>query len=102
MAKKKTYRVICKTDLHHASCYPLFNRNTGIKVCETGLTLNEAQRALLEILNMTLEDKGYPTIKRWGKKTPNDGIDMFTYSDGTRAFTYDVFGYLIEEETNDD
>lgn len=102
MAKKKTYRIICKTDSYHANRYPAFNKHTGIKVCETGLSLQEAQRALLGILNMTLELNGYPTIKRWGKKTQNEIVDLFTYSDGTRAFTYDVFAYSIEEETDND
>lgn len=64
MAKRKTYRIICKTDLYHAQCYPAFNKNTGIKICKTGLSLKEAQRALLGILNMTLEMNGYPTLER--------------------------------------
>lgn len=101
MAKRKTYRIICKTDLYHAQCYPAFNKNTGIKICKTGLLLKEAQRALLGILNMTLEMNGYPTLERWGKKTQCEIIDMFNYSDGTRAFTYDVFAHSIEEETDD-
>ena len=54
MAKRKTYRIICKTDLYHAQCYPAFNKNTGIKVHETGLSLKEAQKALLGLLNILL------------------------------------------------
>lgn len=98
MAKKKTYRVICKTDLYHARLHAGFNKNTGIKVCKTGLTLKEAQRGLLGVLNMELTICGYPTLERWGKKTLCEEIDMFSYSDGTRAFTSDVFTYMIDEE----
>lgn len=101
MIRKKTYRVVCKTDLYHANCYSAFNKHTGIKVCETGLTLKEAQKKLLEILNIKLEDKGFCIVKRWGK-SPDEEIDLFSYSDGTRAFSYDVFSYSIEEETDNE
>lgn len=100
MAKRKTYRIICKTDLYHAQCYPAFNKNTGIKVHETGLSLKEAQKALLGLLNILLEGKGYCTVKRWGS-TPDEDISLGSYSDGTRSFAYDILTYLIEEEDND-
>ena len=100
MAKRKTYRIICKTDLYHAQCYPAFNKNTGIKVHETGLSLKEAQKALLGLLNILLEGKGYCTVKRRGS-TPDEDISLGSYSDGTRSFAYDILNYLIEEEDND-
>ena len=100
MAKRKPYRSICKTDLYHAQCYPAFNKNTGIKVHETGLSLKEAQKALLGLLNILLEGKGYCTVKRWGS-TPDEDISLGSYSDGTRSFAYDILNYLIEEEDND-
>lgn len=101
MAKRKTYRIICKTDLYHAQCYPAFNKNTGIKVHETGLSLKEAQKTLLGLLNILLEGKGYCTVKRWGS-TPDEDISLGSYSDGTRSFAYDILNYLIEEETDDE
>lgn len=101
MAKENTYRVICKTDLYHVCRYPAFNKHTGIKVCETGLTLKEAQSSLLEILNMLLELDGYQQIKRWRKKSPDYRMYLHSFSDGTRAFSHDVFIYSIEREDSE-
>lgn len=101
MATRKTYRVICMTDLYHASVNSGFNKHTGIKVHETGLSLKEAQKSLLNLLNILLEDKGYCTVKRWGS-TPDEDIRLGSYSDGTRSFAYDIFNYLIEEESDND
>lgn len=99
--KNKKYRVIAKTDLYYAQRYAGFNKSTGIQVCESGLTLKEARKTLLELLNMKLENDGYCTIKRWGT-TPDKNLEVYSFSDGTRLFSYDVFDYLIEEETDND
>lgn len=99
--KNKKYRVIRKTDLYHARRYVGFNKNTGIQVCESGLTLNEARKALLGFLNNKLENDGYCTVKRWGT-TPDKKLEVYSFSDGTRCFSYDVFSYIIEEETDND
>lgn len=101
MAKKNTYRVICKTDLYNANRYAGFNKQTGIKVCETGLTLKVAQERLLTFLNMVLADEGYSSSERWRKNTSVGDIELFSYSDGTRAFTIDIFTYSVEKEETD-
>lgn len=89
------FAIICKTDLYHASRHAGFDRHKGVRIEETGLTLREAHRLLLEkFCNLT--ETWYPN---WGLAVARTG-DRFdranaTDADGLRSFSYDVYNYSI-------
>lgn len=95
LKNSEEFAIICKTDPYHASRHAGFDRHTGVRIEETGLTLREAHRLLLEKF-CTLTETWYPN---WGLAVARTG-DRFdhanaTDADGLRSFCYDVFEYSI-------
>ena len=89
------FAIICKTDLYHASRHSGFDRHTGVRIEETGLTLREAHRLLLDkFCNLT--ETWYPN---WGLAVARTGDRLdhanATDADGLRSFSYDVYNYSI-------
>lgn len=97
----KTYKIIVTTDLYNAQRHPGFNRFTGEKVVETGMSLKEACGKLLELFNRFAGDEG-KFFPNWGLAVAWRGhITLHAHAtakDGTRGFRYDVFNYEIENE----
>lgn len=107
MNKKKTYKIVAKTNGWIASRDPMFHFN-GHKTevtLERGLLLKEAKTKLLELFNNKFEwEIGYSP--NWGIaviKTKNlcFGANC-TYKDGTRSFNWDsrTFSIELEEDEN--
>ena len=94
----KNYRIICKTDLHHAASLQEFNKFTGEKIMSEHLTLKEAYKKLLDYFS---EDAGR-YFNNWGAAVAyngKQGLDAGKTSlDGTRAYSCDIFLYYIEQE----
>lgn len=88
------FAVICTTDRYHAARYAGFNRD-GVRIHETGLTLKEAQKVLLDFYCEQAGDY----FANWGLAVNDhrhEGLEACkTYNDGTRSFTYGVFKYSI-------
>lgn len=88
----KTYKITGTTNSWIAQRDGKFNGKTEITV-ESGLTLKEAQRALLYMLNNEYET----SWANWGLACiHNDNVG--SHGDGTRYFEYDSRYYRIEEE----
>lgn len=94
----KNYHIICETDLYHASRRQGFNKFTGAKIMCKNLTLKEAYKKLLEYFS---EDAGR-YFNNWGAAVAYNGKQGLnagkTSLDGTRAYSYDIFLYYIEQE----
>ena len=94
----KTYSIICSTDDYHASRNAKFARNENTYVVASNLSLKEAQKQLLEMFS---EDAGR-LVDNWGLAVSNhykDGLEAYrSYTDGTRAYEFDVYTYKIIEE----
>lgn len=88
-----TYKIIGHTNPYIAQRDIRFNGNTTIKI-ESGLTLKEAQKKLLQFFN---EDYGtYFSI--WGLVRCNHPYVTTSHKDGTRSYEYDSRQYSIEKE----
>ena len=92
------YRIICRTDLYHAASLQEFNKFTGEKIMCEHLTLKEAYKKLLDYFS---EDAGR-YFNNWGAAVSykrKQGLDAGkTSPDGTRAYSYDIFLYYIDQE----
>lgn len=88
----KTYKIIGRTNSYIAQRDSMFNGKTEITI-ESGLTLKEAQKKILDFYN---ED--YETYyKNWGLVRCNSDL-AYSHSDGTRGYEYDSRYFEIEEE----
>lgn len=89
------FAIICKTDLYNAARHPGFNRHTGVRIEETGLSIREAYKLLLDKF-CGLTETWYPN---WGLAVArtSDRFDCAyaTDSDGLRSFNYDIYNYSI-------
>lgn len=88
----KAYKIIGKTNSWIAQRDSLFKGKTSITL-ESGLTLREAQKKLLEFFNEDYE-KSY---KNWGLAVANSYV-AYSSNDGTRGYEYDSRHYSIEED----
>lgn len=94
------YAIVCKTDPYHAARLRGFSRE-GTHIEETGLTLKEAYKSLLEWFNHYSEHYA----PNWGaavliSRNKSEGANP-TFRDGTRSFTYDIYTYEIIENLTD-
>lgn len=93
-----TYKIIARTDGWTANRDRLFKGKTEITL-ESGLTLKQAHRRLLEMFNESYCDT-YAT--NWGIAVCLTHGKVYgacsTFSDGTRMYSYDGRYYKIEEE----
>lgn len=98
----KTYKIIGETNDYIANRDIHFNGKTKITL-EAGLTLKEAQKALLR---MYCEEIG-EYVPNWGIATQLSGertnytTAYPTRQDGTRTYEYDSRYFSIEEETEE-
>jgi len=99
----KSYAIVGYTDPYHGSRtsgYKRYNNSNYAKTFQSGLSLKEAQGALLAMFR---EDAGR-YVANWGVATRIQsvpGLEAYpTHKDGTRAYTEDVYTYRIEEENN--
>ena len=97
----KTYSIISYTDPYHgsrASGYKRVSNTRYAKTLRSGLSLKEAQNALLEMFS---EEVGHK-VANWGVATRIQSVPGLeaspTYKDGTRSYSEDVWTYYIEEE----
>lgn len=94
---EKLYKIIGKTNGWIAQRDIHFKGKTQITI-ESGLTLKEAQKKLLDFFN---ED--YDTyFQNWGLVRCNYPYNSSSFSDGTRSYEYDSRYYSIEEEENEE
>lgn len=91
------YKIVLKTDYWHAARHSLFKGNTTVTT-KTGLSLKEAQSALLEMLNMDYETN----YTNWGLARIHKFNYTTTYKDGTRSYTWDYYTASIEKEENNE
>lgn len=96
----KTYSIIGKTNAYIAQFDPKFGKSTRV-VLESGLTLKEAHKKLLDMYNRMFECER-PYAANWGLAVIQSAPCLFgackTFQDGTRTFDYDSRTYTIEEE----
>lgn len=97
----KTYKITASTNGYIASRDIMFNGNTEVTL-ESGLTLKEAQKILLDMFNDKFDwELGYS--QNWGIAVIKSARRMEgaskTYSDGTRSFGWDSRTFSIEAET---
>lgn len=100
----KTYSIIGKTNAYIAQFDPKFGKSTRV-VLESGLTLKEAHKKLLDMYNQEYQDER-PYAANWGlaviqSNRHADGA-YATHQDGTRTFDYDSRIYTIEEEMEEE
>ena len=88
----KTYKIIGKTNGWIAQRDSLFKGKERI-IIESGLSLKEAQKKILDFLNEDYET----CFSNWGLARMNN---PYTYSnpDGTRGYEYDSRYFEIEED----
>lgn len=95
-------RIICKTDIYHASRDSRFARHSGSRVVNEYDSLKEANEALLGMFNDFAGEEG-KYFPNWGLAVSWKGSHISlnavrTFGDGTRAFNYDVYRYYTEWE----
>lgn len=104
--ERKTYRVVCKTDLYHASRDAKFNDNG--EWCEPDwkhLSLKEANELLFKYFK---EDTQY--FANWGlaviwsshPRCELQDVTCWTNADETRGYDNDIYMWRIEEEYEDE
>lgn len=86
------YKIIGHTNPYIAQRDIHFNGNTTITI-ESGLTLKEAQKRLLQFFN---EDYG-TSFSNWGLVRCSHPFEASTHKDGTRSYEYDSRYYSIKE-----
>lgn len=100
---EKTYKIMAHTESYLAHRDPMFNGKCDVTL-ESGLTLKEAYKRLLELFNTMYRDEYYAA--NWGMAvilTKNRSFSASpTFRDGTRSFEYDGRRFHIEEEGCDD
>lgn len=100
----KTYSIIAETNPYIAQRDARFNGRTRV-VLESGLTLKEAYKELLDMYNRMFECER-PYAANWGLAVIQSAPCLFgackTFQDGTRTFDYDSRTYTIEEEMEEE
>ena len=94
----KNYNIICETDLYHAASRQEFNKFTGEKIICEHLTLKDAYKKLLAYFSEDADRyfNNWAAAVAYKRK---QGLNACkTSSDGTRAYSYDIFLYYIEQE----
>lgn len=94
----KTYRIIGRTNSWIAQRDATFKGRTTIEI-ETGLTLREAQKFLLDMYNKDYEDNR-PYCQNWGLaviQSNRYGVGAYNTC-GSRCYEYDSRVYSIEED----
>ena len=101
MRKMRTYKIVATTNGYIARRDIMFNGRTEVTL-ESGLTLKEARKILLEMFNGYF-DWEYGYSPNWGiaviKSAKRIEGATATYKDGTRSFGWDSRTFSIEEET---
>lgn len=81
------------------------SRNGGNRTLESGLTLKEAYKKLLDLYNEQYSDER-PYANNWGLAVIQSRPYVFgaspTFKDGTRSFDVDSRSYIIELEENEE
>ncbi len=93
----KTYKICGRTNGYIANRDILFNGKCDIDI-ETGLTLKEAQKKLLDFFN---EDYG-TYFPNWGLARCNYPFNTSSFEDGTRGYEYDSRNFGIVEENDEE
>jgi hypothetical protein len=99
---KKTYKIMAHTESYIANRDSMFNGKCDVTL-ESGLTLKEAHKRLLDLFNTMYRDEYYAA--NWGmavlltRKRAFFGASP-TFRDGTRSFEYDGRRFHIEEDGN--
>lgn len=100
---EKTYKIMAHTESYLAHRDPMFKGKCDVTL-ESGMTLKEAYKRLLELFNTMYRDEYYAA--NWGMAvilTKNRAFSASpTFRDGTRSFEYDGRRFHIEEEGCDD
>lgn len=100
---EKTYKIMAHTESYLANRDSMFGGKCDV-VLESGMTLKEAQKSLLDLFNRMYDGEYYAA--NWGMAvilTKNRAFSATrTYGDGTRSFEYDGRRFFIEEEEGAD
>lgn len=89
----KTYKITGRTNGWIAQRDSLFKGKTNITI-ESGLTLKEAQKKLIEFFHEDYETYG----SNWGLIRCHYPHDTWSNQDGTRGYEYDSRIFEIEED----
>ena len=96
---EKTYKIMAHTESYLANRDPMFKRKCDVTL-ESGLTLKEAHKRLLDLFNTMYRDEYYAA--NWGMAVILTKDRAFsatpTFRDGTRSFEFDGRRFYIEEE----
>lgn len=100
---EKTYKIMAHTDSYLANRDSMFGGKCDV-VLESGLTIEEAHKSLLDLFNRMYDGEYY--ADNWGMAVILTKERAFsaspTFRDGTRSFEYDGRRFFIEEEEGED